>query len=64
MSNGVFLIVLIAIGFAMLLYFNRRAKNFQDRHPDEDNPIEQWLTGRDDREETKGEKDSGETRNK
>jgi hypothetical protein len=46
MSNGAFLIVLIALGFAMLLYFNRRSKNYRQRHPGEDNPIDQWLTGK------------------
>lgn len=48
MSNGVFLLVLIALGFVFLIYFNRRAKNYQERHPGEKNPIDKWLTGKDD----------------
>lgn len=51
MSNGAFLIVLIVFGFVILLYFNRRARNFRDRHPGQDNPITRWLTGRDDRDD-------------
>lgn len=47
MSNSVFLIVLIALGFAMLAYFNRRSKNFRRRHPGEEDPVEHWWTGRD-----------------
>jgi len=47
MSNGMFLLVLIAFGFVILLYFNRRAKNYQERHPGKDNPITKWMTGKD-----------------
>jgi hypothetical protein len=47
MSNGVFLIIFIAFGFVILSYFNRRAKNYQKRHPDKDNPIKKWMTGED-----------------
>ncbi|MHC1789798.1 nucleoside transporter [Solidesulfovibrio sp.] len=48
MSNGVFLLVLIALGFVFLIYFNRRARNYRDRHPGEKNPIDRWMTGKDD----------------
>lgn len=48
MSNGAFLLVLIALGFVMLAYFNRRSRNYRRRHPGEDNPIDRWLTGRED----------------
>ncbi len=51
MSNGAFLLVLVALGFAFLLYFNRRAKNFRERHPGEKNPITRWLTGKDDKDD-------------
>lgn len=47
MSNGVFLLVLIALGFVFLIYFNRRAKSYKDRHPGEKNPYDQWMTGKD-----------------
>lgn len=57
MSNGVFLIVLIALGFVMLTYFNRRSKNFRKRHPGEDDPIDQWLTGREDKDEPRRKND-------
>ncbi|MYL82056.1 nucleoside transporter [Desulfovibrio aerotolerans] len=53
MSNGVFLLVLIALGFVFLIYFNRRAKNYQERHPGEKNPIDTWLTGKDDNKDQK-----------
>ena len=49
MSNGMFLLVLIVFGFVILAYFNRRAKNYKDRHPGRDNPIDKWMTGKDDR---------------
>ncbi|MGD9608178.1 MAG: nucleoside transporter [Desulfovibrionaceae bacterium] len=48
MSDSWFLLVLVALGFVMLLYFNRRAKNYRDRHPGRDNPVNRWLTGEDD----------------
>ena len=53
MSNGAFLFVLIALGFVFLIYFNRRARNFKDRHPGEKNPIDQWMTGKDDDKDQK-----------
>lgn len=46
MSTFLFLLVFIGLGFAMLVYFNRRAKNFKKRHPGEKNPIDLWLFGR------------------
>ena len=46
MSNGMFLLVLIVFGFVILVYFNRRAKNYQKRHPGEENPIDAWMTGK------------------
>ena len=51
MSNGMFLLVLIVFGFVILAYFNRRAKNYKDRHPGRDNPIDKWMTGKDDRKD-------------
>lgn len=51
MSDGAFLLVFIALGFVILLYFNRRAKNYKDRHPGKDNPIDYWLTGKDDKDD-------------
>lgn len=48
MSNGMFLLVLIAFGFVFLIYFNRRAKNYRKRHPGEKNPITYWMRGKDD----------------
>ena len=36
------------LGFVFLIYFNRRAKNYRDRHPGEKNPIDRWMTGKDD----------------
>lgn len=59
MSNGVFLLVLIAFGFVILVYFNRRAKNYQERHPGEENPINEWMTGRDDKDDNKRDKHPG-----
>lgn len=53
MSNGVFLLVLIALGFVFLIYFNRRAKNFKDSHPGEENPLDQWMTGKDEDKDDK-----------
>jgi hypothetical protein len=47
MSNGVFLLVLIGLGFAFLLYFHQRSKNYEERHPGEDNPVDKWMTGKD-----------------
>lgn len=46
MSNGLFLLVMIAIGFVFLIYFNRRARNYDKRHPGRDNPIDRWMTGK------------------
>ncbi len=62
MSNGVFLLLLIVFGFVILAYFNRRVRNYAERHkadkdvlskdgsdkgdPGKDNPIYFWLTGR------------------
>jgi hypothetical protein len=51
MGNGAFLLVLIALGFVILIYFHRRAKRFQDRHPGKKNPIDDWLTGKDDKDD-------------
>jgi hypothetical protein len=51
MSNSVFLLVVIALGFVILMYFNRRAKNYRNRHPGRDNPIVHWMTGRDDKDD-------------
>lgn len=51
MSNSVFLLVLVAFGFVILIYFNRRAKNFKERHPGEKNPINEWMTGEDDKKD-------------
>ena len=42
MSNGVFLLVLIALGFVFLIYFNRRAKNFRTATPGRKIP---WTSG-------------------
>ncbi|EFL51023.1 hypothetical protein DesfrDRAFT_2182 [Solidesulfovibrio fructosivorans JJ]] len=50
MSNGAFLLVFIALGFVILMYFNRRAKNYRDRHPGKSNPIDYWLTGKIDKD--------------
>lgn len=46
MSDGAFLLVVIALGFVILAYFHRRARNYRQRHPGRDNPVEWWLTGR------------------
>lgn len=54
MSNGMFLLVLIVFGFVILAYFNRRAKNYKDRHPGRDNPIDKWMTGKGDRKDDRG----------
>ncbi|WP_428567459.1 MAG: nucleoside transporter [Solidesulfovibrio sp. DCME] len=51
MSNGMFLLVLIAFGFVILIYFNRRARNYKRRHPGGDNPIDRWMTGKDNRDD-------------
>ncbi|EHJ49473.1 nucleoside transport protein 1 [Solidesulfovibrio carbinoliphilus subsp. oakridgensis] len=62
MSNGVFLLLLIVFGFVILAYFNRRAKNYTERHAarkgapskdgaGKDNPIDYWLTGRRDKDD-------------
>ncbi len=53
MSNGIFLLVLVALGFVFLIYFNRRAKNYEERHKGEPNPIKEWLQGEDDKEDDK-----------
>lgn len=57
MSTGVFLLILIVFGFVVLAYFNRRAKNFRERHPGDKaspgkgNPIDFWMTGKDDKDD-------------
>lgn len=51
MSDSMFLLVLIALGFVFLIYFNRRSKNYRDRHPGRDNPVDRWLTGKDDKDD-------------
>ncbi len=51
MGNGMFLLVMIVFGFVILIYFNRRARNYKDRHPGEKNPVDQWMTGKDDRDD-------------
>lgn len=51
MSNGMFLLILIVFGFVILAYFNRRARNYKERHPGKDNPIDKWMTGKDDRDD-------------
>ncbi len=51
MSTGLFLLVFIGLGFAVLTYFNRRAKNQGKRRPGEKNPIDFWLYGRDTRDD-------------
>jgi len=58
MSNGVFLLILVVFGFVVLAYFNRRAKNFRERHPGgkkgspgKGNPIDFWMTGKDDKDD-------------
>jgi len=50
MSNGMFLLVLIVFGFVVLIYFNRRARNYQKRHPGEKNPVTKWMTGKDEKD--------------
>ena len=57
MSNGVFLLVLIGLGFAFLIYFHQRSRNYQERHPGEDNPVDKWMTGEDDKNDTDGKDD-------
>jgi hypothetical protein len=52
MSNGVFLLVLVAFGFVVLVYFHRRAKNYQERHPGKENPIKEWMTGEDEKDDS------------
>lgn len=47
MSTTVFLIVFIALGFAVLVYFNQRSRNHTRKKPGEKNPIDFWLYGRD-----------------
>lgn len=47
MNTTVFLIIFIALGFAVLAYFGRRSKNYSKRHPGEKNPIDFWLYGKD-----------------
>lgn len=51
MGNGMFLLVMIVFGFVILIYFNRRARNYKDRHPGEKNPVDQWMTGKDERDD-------------
>ncbi|MFZ5811246.1 MAG: nucleoside transporter [Thermodesulfobacteriota bacterium] len=51
MNTGIFLLVFIALGFAVLTYFNKRAKNQEKRRPGEKNPIDFWLYGRDTRDD-------------
>ncbi|EKO39374.1 MAG: hypothetical protein B193_1922 [Solidesulfovibrio magneticus str. Maddingley MBC34] len=51
MSNGAFLLVLIGLGFAFLIYFRQRSRNYQERHPGEDNPVDKWMTGEDKKDE-------------
>jgi hypothetical protein len=51
MSTAVFLVVFIALGFAVLAFFSRRSRNFSKRHPGEKNPIDFWLYGKDRRDD-------------
>ncbi len=51
MNTGLFLVVFIALGFAILAYFNRRSKNQERRRPGEQNPIDFWLYGKDRRDD-------------
>ena len=47
MSNLAFVLAIVAIGLGYYIYFERRKKNWQDRHPGEKhNPLDEWLTGK------------------
>jgi hypothetical protein len=47
MSDAAFLLVIIALGVAFYIYFERMKRRHSKRHPNEENPIRRWLRGKD-----------------
>ena len=46
MRTSLFILVVLGLGFLLTIYFERRRKNFDQKHPGQENPIQSWFSGK------------------
>lgn len=50
MKTTLFILVVMGVGFLLTMFMDQRRRNFDRENPGRENPIQEWLTGEEDKE--------------